>query len=208
MPATKKTAALSKEVISIQKKLAPALEEAKKLVIKNDKDLATATTLLSNVNKYLDAAKEQKEKVLRPLLDATKALRDQYKPLETAGEGIVTMVRRKMTEYQTTKKREADEKAEKLAARVGKGPGKLTAETAMAKMGEIDQPVESVSTGAGQVKFKTVEKFEVMDVAMLSAVEKGAYILPNEVKIREAMKAGLKLPGVRYYTEEVPVNYR
>jgi len=41
-----------------------------------------------------------------------------------------------------------------------------------------------------------------MDVTMLPH----EYILPNETKIREVMKEGVELPGVRYFTIQISKN--
>ena len=43
---------------------------------------------------------------------------------------------------------------------------------------------------------------------MLAAVDNGKYILPNETAIRDAMKVGIELKGVRYYEEQMIRNLR
>lgn len=46
--------------------------------------------------------------------------------------------------------------------------------------------------------FKRVKKSDLNDIRIEE--------LANETAIRNAMVANLELPGVRYYTEQVPIN--
>jgi phosphoribosylaminoimidazole carboxylase (NCAIR synthetase) len=192
------------EVAVIEKELSPAVAAAEKLAIKTPDDMAKATEMLSKLNKVSDALTAEKERVTKPLLEALKAERSRWKPAEVMYENAVAFIRRKMTEYQTAAKKKADAEALKIAERVGDGKGKLKIETAVRKIGEIDTPAKAVTTGAGMVKFKTVKKFEVLDKTIMPF----EFLVPDEVAIRKAMLAGHEIKGVRYYEEEVPLNYR
>jgi len=192
------------KIAVIEKNLNPIVEGAHSLVIKDPRTMTKATEMLSKVNKYLDQAIEEKEKVTKPLNEALKAERGRWKPLETVCEEAVGIIKRKMTDYQTEQKRIADEAAAKIAARVGDGKGKLQGETAARKIGEIEKPSEKVESDSGKVKFKTVKKFEVMDITMVPY----DFLLANESAIKQAMNDGVEVAGVRYYTEEVPSNFR
>lgn len=194
----------SKTLSTIQKEAKPIIAQIEKIHIESPKDMTEATALLSTVNKKLDAVKKEKEKITKPANEALKAARALFKPVEDQLGGAVLAIRKEMSRYQTESKKAADEEAAKIAARVGKGKGKYTPETAVAKMEEIETPETSVATEEGMVRFRTEKKFEVMDVSKLPT----EYILPNEVAIRAAMKTGVEIPGVRYYTEEVPINSR
>ncbi len=116
----------------------------------------------------------------------------------------INYLRTAMSDYQTEEKRVADEKAEKIAARVGDGKGKLKVETAVSQIEQIETPQKEVATEEGLVQFRTVQQFEVTDFALLPDDYKTA----NEVAIRKAMKDGIELPGVRYFEKQVPANYR
>lgn len=174
------------------------------LEITNAEQMSTAAHMLSTINKQADKVQAEKEKVTKPLLAALNAERGRWKPFEIVYEGLRNTLRAKMTKYQTESTRVAEVEANKIANRVGEGKGKLKVETAVKKMGEIQKPEEVVTTEAGLVKFKTVNKFEVTDFAALPDTFKVA----NDVEIRKAMLAGVKIKGVRYFTEQVPVNFR
>jgi len=116
----------------------------------------------------------------------------------------ITIVRNVMTAYQTAMVKKQKEEENRIANRVGEGRGKLTAETAVRKLEAMEAVEENVSTDVGSVQFRNIRKFEVVDITLLPK----DYILPNEMKIREAMKSFTHVPGVRYYEEQVPYNSR
>lgn len=186
----------------LQKEMSPMVAQATSLVIKDADSMTTATEMLSSLNKIGDQIEGEKKKITDPLNKALKEVRSRYKPLEATLETATDAIRRKMSDYQTKAKQIADAKADKIADRVERGT--LKPETGVAKIAELDTPAEKVSTDSGSVAFKTVKKFEVTNVALLPV----AFLLPNEAAIRLAMRDGVELTGVRYYTEEVPVNSR
>lgn len=188
----------------IVKDISPVVLKAKGLSIKDEKDMTEAVELLSVLNKGLDRVVLEKEKVTKPLNEALKQERARWKPFETMCEEAIEIVRKKMTVYQTEKTRLVQEEEAKLAARVGEGKGKLKMETASRMIDEIDAPEKSVAAESGSVRFEKVKMFRIVDLSLLPT----EYILPNEVKIRAAMKKGEEIPGVEYYTEERPKNFR
>lgn len=194
----------SNEIVIIEKKVNPLVERALSFVVKNPKQMKEATDLLSQMNSIGDKMEAEKRKVVDPLNLALKNERARWKPLESAYESGIAAVRKAMSAYQTAEKAKSDEKADAIAARVGAGKGKLKAETASAQIDELDKPEAIVATDKGVVKFRTVKKFEVLDISKLPV----AYVVANEVAIKSAMRDGLELPGVRYYTEEEPINFR
>ena len=188
--------------MAIDKRINPMQSAAEELVIKDEADEIAANELLSNINKVGDALEADKQKIYAPAWAAVVAIREKYKPREDIIKNAVALVRRKMTEYRTEAKRIADEKAAKIAERVAKG--QLKVDTGVRKMDEINAPVGAVNSTAGSTRFKTVQCFEVETKEKLPM----EYLMADEVAIRKAMDKGIKLPGVRYFTEERPSNFR
>ena len=193
--------------------------ESKEIVLSNEevqavefsmKDIGTASDMteavkvLSILNTKLDTLTADKETLTKPINEVLKTIRAKHKPFETKLEDAIAIIRTKMTKYQTEQRRIAEAKEDKIVSRIGEGKGKIKAETAIAQLENVAKPEDKVSTDEGMVKFKTVEKFEITNLAAVPV----DFILPNETAIRNAMKLGKKLPGVRYYTEEVPMNFR
>lgn len=194
---------MTKEIV-IKKEVSPVLKKAQGIEIKNGDDMKVAVELLSNLNKHLDSVTEEKEKVTKPLNEALKAERGRWKPIETELEEAINSVRSKMISYQTEETRRQKQEEAKIEARVGEGKGKLKFETAIKKIDEIEKAEATVSTDSGVVKFKTVKKFEVMDITMVPK----EFLLADEVAIRKEMVSGREVKGVRYYEEQVPLNFR
>lgn len=186
----------------LTKEINPLVLNAQKLTITNGKNMEVASEFLANLTKKLKAIAAEKEKVTKPLALALKNERARWSPIEDTLEEAIAVTRRKMTDYQTEASRIADEAAAKVAARVGEGKGKLKPETAVAKIKEIDTPDSHIETSTGSVAFMTVKRFEVLDLSLVPL----QYHLPNETLIREAMRNGEQLAGVRYYEEKVPKN--
>lgn len=191
-------------VPALQKEVSPVVAKAQALEITDAASMAEATAMLSTLNRVNDEATDSKEKLTKPLNAALKEIRSRYKPLEDIVGDAIDIIRGKMTKYQTEAKRIADKAAADIAGRVGEGKGHFKSETAVKKIAEIERPPQAVATAEGVVKFKTIRKFEVMDMALLPM----EYHLADEVAIRKAMMAGTELTGVRYYTEQVPENTR
>jgi hypothetical protein len=182
----------------------PIVEKATTLEITTKEEMLEATDILSKLNIFCDNITEEKEKITKPLNQALKAERARWKPLEEQYEAAIASIRAKMGKYQTEEiKRQADE-AKAIADRRGEGKGYLKVETAVRQIAEIEKVEKKVTTDAGSVSFKAIKMFEVMDVTMLPK----EYILPDETAIRQAMKEGKELAGVRYWVEQVPVNNR
>lgn len=188
--------------LAITRQVSPLIAKAQQLSIKSSKDMTTASIMRVTLKKMANTIKTEKDKVMRPLLDAVAAERARWAPAEKNIDEALKYVDRSMIAYQTDAKRKADEDAAKIAARIGHGRGKLTMETALQKLENVDTPDAVVHTNDGATAFRTYEMFEVDDIDKLPSY----YLLPNETLIRKAMEQGLKLPGVRYYTEERPIN--
>lgn len=193
-----------KTITTVETKLVPLAKSASEVVVKDEESKDIAGDYLSRANKFLDSIVEYREKKTVPLNQALKVIRDETRPLETALKSLIDDLRFKLGRYQTAEmERVAREEAE-IAKRVKPGKGNLSIETGTKKMDEIAKPSAKVSSDAGSVKFRPERKFEVVDITKLSA----EYLLPNETAIRKAMKEGTELPGVKYWTEQVPVNHR
>lgn len=183
---------------AVKKELTPFEQRVSTISIIDEKSMREAADVRTELKTLLSKVVEYKETKTKPLNQALKVIRSETKPLESAIEEALSTLNRKMTAYQTEAERIAEEKREKIAARVGEGKGYIKPETAVAKMAEVDAPSNQVGT----VKFKEVRKFEVMELAKLPV----EFILADEVAIRKAMLSGIPVLGVRYYTERVPTS--
>lgn len=186
--------------ISIIEQLQPEIESIGNIKIVDEQSLTKATEVLSQANKYAKQLEEDKQKITKPINDALKEIRARYKPLENKLEDIIFNIRKSMTSYQTEQMRLQKIEEEKIANRVAKGT--LKVETGIRKLEELPQTADKIATQSGKISFKTVKKFEVIDITLIPH----KYLIVNETAIRDAMKAGIELPGCKYFEEQIPIN--
>lgn len=177
------------------------IDEINDLVIKNDDDLERGVVLLSEINKINDRVDAEKSKIIKPLLLAISVERKRWKPIEDILKSPIESLRRKMSEYSTYKYNKNIDKQDKIKDSILNG--EISLEKGIKKLEKIDN-LRVVSTESGSVKFRSIKRFEVVDITKLPS----EYILPNEPKIREAMGNNIELDGVRYFIEQVPYNQR
>lgn len=183
----------------LQQQAAPAVQQVAALVIATPKDMEHAGELRESLKKVEKAVKLDKEKITKPLNEALKQVRAKYAGIEEIVDTALTGLNKKMTVYQTIEVAKANAAAAKIAERTAKG--QLRPETAVRKLGEIDKPADTLSSATG---FMSVKKFEVVDFVELS----NDYKIADDAKIRQAMREGIEIKGVRYYTEQVPKSGR
>jgi hypothetical protein len=171
-------------------------------VIADDETLRVAVTLLSNANKLADRAKEEKEKVTAPLNEALKAERARWKPLEDACANIVATLKSKILTYNAHQEAERAKKEAQLLARAEKGTMKV--ETVVNKLAALPDTSASVQTAMGAVQYRTVKKLSITDINLIPR----EYLVVDEVKVKEALKAGVVVPGAIIIEEKTIANLR
>ncbi len=193
---------MDKEIVVIEKKVSLQEQKAEALVIKTEADMSKAVVMLSEVNKVADGVKTEKEKIVKPLNEALKAERARWAPIETACTNAVATIRQKMMSYQKKLDAEIAEKKAKIIDRVDRGT--LRVETAVDKMEALPDAAASVMTTAGSIQWRTVKKLVITNEKMIPR----EYLDVNEVRIKEALKAGKVVPGAEMIEEKIPSNSR
>jgi len=193
----------NKKIIELEKEVDIVLEPVTTLTIKGKQDLQEASEILTNLNRYKDRVKEERERITKPLNEALKAARDMFRPVEARLDESISSLRGAMTVYQTEQDKVIAIATAKAMADIESGKVDINeAVTALSEIERVDAPI--ATSNKGSVSFKLTKKFEVMDVTMLPP----QYLLANDVMIRASMKEGVELSGVRYFSEKTPINYR
>jgi len=172
------------------------------ITIKSPEDMQSAVAQLSELNTTLDNLTASKELLTKPINEALKEIRGRYKPFEAQLEGAISYLRTAMTTYQTAQRKIELEKEAKIVARLEKGT--LKVETAVSKLENLDRVDTKVVSDNGSVTFKTVTKWRVHN----RDVVPNSFLIVNEVAINNAMRQGITVLGIEYYTEEQVVNKR
>lgn len=190
--------------LEIIKEIQPLAFKAQSLEINNPESLKEATSILSRLNKLNDSVDEERSKVLRPLLEATKAERARWKPAEEYYKSAIEAIRLKMTQYQTNLVQENKAKEEAIASRIGEGKGSYKFETAVRKIENLPTIEKETATEEGLVQFREKKQLKVTDITLIPDL----YWRINEELILNDLKNGLPVPGVEIEIIQVPVNYR
>jgi len=184
----------------IKEETRPIVTSIKAVVIKTPADMESAVELLSTANKQFKAITAHEDKVIKPLKEALKAKQDEWAPMKKVLKAGIESLRSAISTYQTTALLEAAKKEAKLAERMQSGT--LKPETAIAKMNAITTPEAKVVTEAGSVSFRTDKKLKLTDEKLIPR----EYLVVDENKLLDALKAGLVVPGAEIELVQTVVN--
>lgn len=206
------TVTSDKQVVAIEKKIAPIVELAKSMTITNEKDMEIATETLSKLNQFTDMVTEEKEKITKPLNEALKVERARWKPIETLYEEAIAHVRGAMSVFRTAEKKRIQDEKDKIANRVGDGKGHLKMETAEKKIDAIEDVTEKVVAKSGSVRFRTDRVLKVTDITAVRAwaINNNDWTLfdLNEKTLLALLKSGIVVAGAEIEEIETPINNR
>ena len=195
---TKKPAqvSLTKELTQVTSRLTKMQDVVHALVVKDDASQVEATNILAGIKSIAKQIKDFKDLRIKPINDALKLLRSDYKPVEDYCKEKESIVKGKMIVYHREQEAIRLKKEEALAKRVEKGTMKV--ETAEKKLEEAPEVQNKVEAEKGSATFRKVKNFEVTDLSKLPI----EYHTANTVLIRQEMRSGRELPGVRYFEED------
>ena len=168
------------------------------VLIENKHSLEQATEFLSRVNKLADIISKAKHKQTDPLERRLKKIRDQYRAQETILGGAIKAVRQAMSSYQTVELAKAQELLELAAKDVD------NLENAVALAEAVEVPLDKITTSSGMLKFSSKTHFEVENWSKIPP----KYLLLNEKEVRNDLKKSQKVPGLRYFEVQIPINRR
>ncbi len=193
---------MTTELTTIEQSLSPLEDKATNFIITDDNTMKEAVSLLSQLNQINDRISEVKDKVLKPLLEATKAERARWKPTELRNTTLIEALRTEMSRYQTeaTKQKQLDE--QKIANKVSSGYFKT--ETALSKLEALPDIAKNVATDNGDVQFREKKQLKVTDLSLIP----DEYWHINEDDILTDLKKGMTVPGAEIEILQIPVNFR
>ena len=177
------------------------ITQATTLTVTDVNSMVQAGTVLGKIKDYRKTLKEEEDSLTEVHLTEIAKVRAIYKPKRDKIESAIKYISDQVNQYQTLEARRAKEAEEKLAARVEKGTMKI--DTAIRKMDEIVKPIDTVKTGDGTIKFRTVQKLDITDAALIPR----EYLVVDEAKVLEALKAGRKVTGAQLIEVQSISNY-
>lgn len=186
-----------KELAVIKGQVSKLENQANELTITTPEENVLATELKAKLKETGNTIKARKEAITKPLNTALKSARELFAPLEAQFSTAESIVGRKLLAYKHEVEEAARIKEAQIAARVEKGTMKV--ETAERKMDEVERVDKTTKTAHGQVQFRKIKKVRVNND---SEVPKQYWII-DMVAVRKDALAGIVIPGVEVYEEEI-----
>lgn len=178
--------------------VSPIVTKIESFSITNVDTMEEAVALLSLANRELDRLTEDREKITKPMNDALKEVRARYKPAESRLEGGINVLRKLITNYQTLMTAQAQKKQQQIAKKAGRT---MSMETAMVKIAAVSEPEQRVITASGSVSFRTVPTYAIEDITKVPY----EYLVVDMAKVKKEPKP---IPGIKYGSEQQPINRR
>lgn len=183
-----------KEIVEVRSLIVEQMEGVGEIVsIKNDADLDRAVLAHQKAKSVAKLVKARKEFLTKPLNAALKSWREVFKPMEDSVEEEESRLERLILAYRKKKDEAATKKEEVIAEKVA--TGEISAEKAVEKMENIKH---------AEISGSHVRKVPTLEIFDLSIVPR-EYLVPDTVKIKEAIKSGLEVPGAKMVDREILV---
>jgi hypothetical protein len=147
-----------------------------------------------------------RKKMVKPLNDHVKMINAECAMTTDPLEAADALVRRGMTAYRNGeefKAAEARRKAAEAEMQQATRAGDVEKVGALS-VGHAEATAAApctVETQSGQARFRKVWRWEIENIEALPA----GYWIPDRIKIEAAVKAGIAVPGIKAYQEDVPV---
>lgn len=199
----------TKEVEIVRTQASKAIALVGGLVVKDDASMLEAGEVRKKIKLVAKMVKDKKESITKPINDALKQVRSLFAPIETSCEEAESIVSRKMLDYQAvveSEKQKAEAEALKKLQEAQKKleEGKITEK----QVEKIEQRIETTLEKVAE-PIKSSQDFHTREIQKFRIVNEldipREYLVPDEVKIRKAMMAGVLVKGVEYYKERLLV---
>ncbi len=194
--ATKKETSPTKALAPIKTRVKSMTGFVESLEITDTVTLKKAIAIRSGIKDVAKQVKAWKDDRIKPLQESIALLRDDVRPLELACEEATEIVDKKMLDYNRVVEANRKKEEDKINAKVD--AGKMSIETASKKLEVVPEVQTSVKADKGQVSFKKVKNFRVVDLSKVPI----EFHLADTGAIRKQMYAGIELPGVEYFEED------
>lgn len=192
-----------KELQILEQEITPFIEKIKEgFTITSQKELKQASEIRVQLKAYEKQVKEKRETASKPAYAAYKAIMNMFSPIESATKEKLSLINAAMSSYQEEQEAIAEKERQKIENRIGEGKGHLKVETAIEKMDQITTPDKVVESASGSTMFVDKPDCEVEDISLVPK----EYLIADIAKIKEDMKKGIRIDGVRYFTRKVPRN--
>ena len=172
------------------------------LEVKDQTTLQEASTYLISAKKEYKALKADMDKLLEPFKEGIDGVKEKYDLRLKSLKSVIDVLNDKTSGYTTRLMNEAQAKAQAISDRVGEGKGHLKPETAIKQLESIEKGDTSIETVVGSMTFRNVPQLVIEDISLIPR----EYLVPDEAKIKSALKLGLQVKGAKLINKQISWN--
>jgi len=187
-----------KENISQQEVVEKAQEQVEALVIDSRIKVNSKQTLevsiiqLGNIKEVRKNVKEYKDSVVKPIKEGIKNFTDRLKPIEEKLDIMESYLKSEQIKYSNRLDKEREEREKKAMEEVENG---TSIERASKKIDNVKKIEDNISVRIDKV-------LRITDESKLPR----EYLIPDERKIIDALKAGIGVSGAELEDKKVIIN--
>jgi hypothetical protein len=193
-------------LVQFEEQKVPLVHKAKELVISDDQSLMLANDILQSAKNLKKALENEQDKKTRPLNDQKQAIIDSFKPYKIEIEALIKVLsEQKIIPYQMALKKQIEDYKREEAERLRKEHEKVAAEGKIVEAISIENQLNVVEEIKADNKITSMySKSSINMVWTHEIIEPSVipneYLMPDEKKIKEAIKKGVRdIKGVRIF---------
>jgi hypothetical protein len=186
-------------IVQIRKDATKLSTHVQELTVESAEDVAQAAEVLANIAKATKHIEAQQKQVTSRLDELKKIEKARWKPALDLLNAADQKLRGQVIQYRRIEQANAKKEEERILKQLTTGRIKKET-TAMAKLDAVQSSVmgKTVASDSGSVGFRTLQKLSIVDENKIPR----EYLVPDEQKIKAALKVGKSVPGCVIIEEE------
>lgn len=189
------------EAVETANQVVGNIAETSRIIINSQPTFDKAKDKLGEIKEIKKIVNDKKESITKPLNEALKNVRGLFKPIEDKIDIIENYLKTEVLKYnqkllaeQRKREDEARKKIEEEQAK-GKSLDEINVDKIAKPLTNITQKVEAIKT-------RKIKKLKIVNEQIIPR----DFLIPNEVKIKEALLNGIKVDGCEIIEEEIAIN--
>lgn len=180
---------VQEEIIPYKEKVLKANDEIHQLIIVDQAGYELAVELGNRLNTTKKVLKDKLDSITAPSKQAIENAKAVFEPEIKKVEGMIATIKNRSLEWLQTERARAEEEKAKIEKKAEEG--KLRPETALRKLGEVKEVENTTRTESGKMTMKKRKVYKIINPELLPR----EYLIPDEQKVKNALKAGIEVPG-------------
>lgn len=180
----------TQEVIKVAEKEVSTIVESSRIKVVSQPTLSKAHDQLGILKGIKKSVQEKKDDIIKPLNEALKNVRRLFTPIEEKVNVIESYLKGQILTYNRKLDEEREVKEKEAIEKIEKGEDIEKATKSLEKTQEKQSAIKNI---------RKIKKLKIIDVNIIPR----EFMIPDEVKIRQALLGGAIVAGAELYEEEI-----